>query len=50
MKMYGKDSILSELRNVLMDYLVNGAGHMEAYSKDKDKYKKVVKEFLDSIC
>lgn len=31
-------------------YLVNGAGHMEAYSKDKDKYKKVVKEFLDSIC
>jgi len=28
MKMYGKGSILSELRNVLMDYLVNGAGEI----------------------
>lgn len=30
-------------------YLVQGAGHMEAYSKDKEKYKQVVKEFLDNI-
>lgn len=30
-------------------YLVDGAGHMESYSKDKDKYKEVVKNFLNSI-
>lgn len=30
-------------------YLVQGAGHMEAYSKDREKYKQVVKEFLDNI-
>ena len=38
-------------KNVKMDrlYLVQGAGHMEAYSKDKEKYKQVVKEFLDNI-
>lgn len=28
MKMYGKGSILSELRNGMMDYLVNGAGEI----------------------
>ena len=38
-------------KNVEMDrlYLVQGAGHMEAYSKDREKYKQVVKEFLDNI-
>lgn len=30
-------------------YLVKDAGHMEAYSKNKEKYKQVVKEFLDNI-
>ena len=30
-------------------YLVQGAGHMEAYSKDKEKYKQVVKELIDNI-
>lgn len=28
MKMYGKGSILSGLRNGMMDYLVNGAGEI----------------------
>lgn len=30
-------------------YLVQGAGHMEAYSKNKEKYKQIVKEFLDNV-
>lgn len=32
-----------------MIYLVDGANHMESYSKDKDKYKSKVKEFLNNI-
>lgn len=30
-------------------YLVHGAGHMESYSTDKEKYKSVVKAFLNDI-
>lgn len=30
-------------------YLVEGAGHMESYSKDKENYKKTVKNFLNHL-
>lgn len=32
-----------------MLYLVEGAGHMESYSKDKEKYKGKIREFLENI-